>query len=101
MTALKPKEQNSTVGLQRAAGFVCVCFQSKKDLCCFNKVFQKYARPTLCFASKYAMKPVRVTKDIIFIYMPMVHLKFECCKVIKTDKKLYEVDFPNLEDSYD
>lgn len=77
-------------------------FQSKKDLHCYNKMFQKYAGPALCFASKYAMMAIKkVAKDIIFIYILMVHLKFVCYKGIKTGKKLYDLDFQNVEDSYE
>jgi len=67
---------------------VCI-FKAKKDLHCYDKVFQKYPRPALRFASKYAMMPMKKgTKDIIFIYILMVHLKFVCYKGIKTGKKL-------------
>lgn len=43
----------------------------------------------------------KVAKDIIFIYILMVHLKFVCYKGIKTGKKLYDLDFQNVEDSYE
>lgn len=92
--------QNSTVGCQQAADFVCVYFQSKKDLHCYNKVLQKDPGPILCFASEYAMMaPKKVTKDMIFIYVPVLHLQFVCYRGTKACKKLYELDLQNSKDS--
>lgn len=73
-------------------------FQSKKDLHCYSKAFQKHPGPALYFASKYAMMSKKnVIKDIYL----HTYGSSEIRVLEWYEKTLYERGFQNVEDSYE